>query len=392
VKKWSFFVMNLALVSGFTLGDLCAAESSAQPQGTPVTSLPGTPPQKYSNLAPSKETPKDPKFRNFYEVLEDLMGDFEYDIKNGEVTGLKDLSIRNMALSENVPPSFKTHLEVVLTERIVKNARTRMIQCMACRAKRSTVSGDQVVITSPETNPVELARIAKLAGISNFMDVAFSYQPSGMVMSLTISEPETGSIVWSRSYNSETSRAAAFRRGVDYSQIDDARKQSEYVPTIQYRLAIYYMFEKNLSGYTGCMGAGFRMMERYDNRKKEVGFELDYFRDASTLTNSAAATDTNLWSGLNFSLMFMHAWNLIGGEENFNLARGSFFAGIGGTYASGYLGGLVRLGYEWRLAKHWAVSANLGYRPQATAFLPSGTTTGTAVSGAEFGIGINYLF
>lgn len=329
--------------------------------------------------------------RNFYAVLEDLLSDFEYDLKNGQVTGLKDLAIRNIATSENVPPSFKQHLELALTERILKTSRTRIVQCLPCRAKRTTLNGDQVTITSAESNPVELARIAKISGIEHFMDVAFSYQPSGMVISMTIIEPETGGVLWSRSYNSETSRASAQRRGVDYSQVDEARRASEYQPTVQYRAVFYYLFEPNVAGSTGSLGVGFRMMERYDNRRKEVGFELDYMRDASSIVSGPApAGEVNLYSGLNLTLLFVHAWNLIGSEENYNVARGSVFAAIGGTYASGFLGGLVRGGYEWRLAKHWAVSANVGYRPTSTAFL-SGSAAGK-VSGAEFGVGISHLF
>ena len=48
---------------------------------------------------------------------------------------------------------------------------------------------------------------------------------------------------------------------------------------------------------------------------------------------------------------------------------------------------LIRGGYEWRLAKHWAVQTVGGYRPTGTRFL-NGTTAG-AVSGIEFGIGIS---
>src|SRR5690242_10781086 len=64
-----------------------------------------------SNLAPEKNPGADT--RNFYNVLEDLMADFEYDLKNGQVIGLKDLSIRNIATSENIPGSFKSHLELI---------------------------------------------------------------------------------------------------------------------------------------------------------------------------------------------------------------------------------------------------------------------------------------
>lgn len=370
----------IAIVSLLALGaSAFAAEANQPPQNAP--------------LVERKSDKTDAKERNFYEVLDDLMGDFEFDLKNGNVNGLKDLAIRNIAVSENVPPSFKSHLDLLITEKILRNAKTRVVQCLPCKSKKTTLSGDQVIITSPETNPAELARIAKVSGIANFMDVAFAYQPTGMVLSMYISDPETGSIVWSRSYNSETSRAAAFRRGVDYNQIDQARKQMEYVPTVQYRLTVYYFNEpNNFVARTSALGLGFRMMERYDNRKKEVGFELNYIMDSSSIIGGTnpPANRINIWSGLNLTLMFMHAWNLIGEEENFNRPRGSIFAGIGGTYASGYLGALVRGGYEWRLAKHWGVSANLGYRPASTAFV--GSNEAGRVGGIEIGIGISHLF
>ena len=174
---------------------------------TPATTTPGYPGPDSKQTAPAgSDSVNRADERNFYEVLEDVLGDFEFDIKNGDVQGLKDLAVRNIAVSENVPPSFKSHLELSVTEKILKNAKTRVIQCLPCRARRTTLNGDQVIITSAETNPVELARIAKLAGIMNMMDVAFSYQRAGMILSMYIVDPETGGIIWSRSYNSETSR------------------------------------------------------------------------------------------------------------------------------------------------------------------------------------------
>jgi hypothetical protein len=331
-------------------------------------------------------------FRNFYDVLDDLLGDFEFDLKNGNVTGLKDLAIRNIATSENIPPSFKSHLELLLTEKILKTTKTRVIQCLPCRARKTILNGDQVQITSPDTNPTELARVAKISNIEHFLDTAFSFQPSGMVLSMYISDPETGSVIWSRSYNSETSRASAFRRGVDYNQVDEARKQTEYSPTIQNRIALYYLFEPTLPKAAGCLALGYRMVERYDNRKKEVGFEANYLTDASTIVNKEGASAQNFYAGFGFNVtfLFLHAWNLIGEEESYNKIRGSIFLGVGGTYASGYLGGLFRTGYEWRLAKHFSANLVLGYRPSATAYL-NNQSTGT-VSGMEYGLGIGFLF
>ncbi len=332
----------------------------------------------------------DDKERNFYQVLDDLMNDFEYDLKNGNVSGLKDLAIRNIALSENVPSSFKNHLELLITERIMKNTKTRVIQCLACKSKHTTMSGNQFVISSPDTNPAEVSRIAKAAGIANFMDVSFAYQRNGMILSMFIADPDSGSVIWSHSYNSETSRASAFRRGVDFSQTDDARRTSEYEPVIQYRPTVYYLSEPNFnSNQSGVLGLGFRAVERYDNRKKEVGFEMNYLLDTSVL-NGGNNGNVDLFSSFNLTLLFVHAWNLIGEEENFNKPRGSLALAIGGTYGSGFLGGLIRSTYDWRLGKHYAISGILGYRPKSTPFING--TAQTPVSGVEFGLGVSALF
>lgn len=361
-----------------------------QTAGTPAPAAAGAP------VAPAGargEDKKEGNERNFYEVLQDLVADFEFDIRNGEVTGLKDLAIRNVAVSENIPPSFKSHLEHITTEAILKNSKTRVLQCLQCKARRTVVNGDKVVVTSPESNPIELARIAKAQAILNFMDIAFTYQPSGMVLSFYISDPESASVIWSRSYNSETSRAAAFRRGVDYSQLDNARKYTEYQASLQHHLTLYFFGSPNIANNPSpILALGYRLMERYDNRKKEVGFEANYFADVGTIVNSAGATATNLYNfpSLNLTLLFSHAWNFFGEEENYNRIRGSLLTQIGGTYATGFLGALLRVGWEFRLGKHFSATPVLGYRPPSGAFL-SGTQSGT-LTGLEYGLGISVVF
>lgn len=341
-----------------------------------------------SKIAPDSD-PKS-ETRNFYSVLEDLLADFDYDLKSGQVSGLKDVSVRDIVVSENVPASFRTHLELLISERILRNTKTRIVNCTACRSKRASLSGGNILISRPEANSAELGRIAKMNNIQNFLDVAYAYQPSGMILSLHIYDSETGTMMWSRSYNSETSRAAAFRRGVDPSQDEEARTKNEYVPTIQIRPALYTIITpKPGSGSSTALALGFRMVERYDNRKKEVGFEMNYYMDYSNLVGLSSGTNT-LYSGFNTTLLFHHAWNLIGDEENYNIMRGSVFGAIGGTYASGFLGAVVRGGYEWRFAKRWSMNVLLGLRPKATAVLP--TAVEAAVSGIEGGVGVGYLF
>jgi hypothetical protein len=343
-----------------------------------------------ANSAMAAEQPPAPNgARNFYSVLDEVLADFEYDLKTGQVSGLKDLTIRNIATSENVPSSFKPHLELLITERIMKTTKTRVVHCIACRSKKTQLDGKSMVISSPDSNSAEMQRIAKMNGIQNYMDVAFAYQPSGMILSFQISDAETGTTVWTHSYNSENTRASAQRRGVDFQEAGEAKYKMEYMPTVQVKPTLYtVMAPKAGSGYSTALGFGVRMMERYDNRQKEVGFEMNYYYDISKLIG-ITQPDTNVWAKFNLTMLFTHAWGLFGEEENFNITRGVIHAGIGGTYASGFLGGLIRGGYEWRFAKHWTLTSFVGYRPQATA-LVSGTQY--KLTGIEGGLGVGYLF
>ena len=335
-----------------------------------------------------------PKERNFYAVLQDLLSDFEFDLKEGKVTGLRDLAIRNVATSESVPVSFRGHLEQVITERVLSATKTRMIQCLQCRSRRAVLANDQVRIVTPENNPDALARIAKMNGISNFMDVAYSYQNASMMLSLTISDAETGSVLWSRSYDSETSRTSAARKGVDPDQIDRNLRENEYVPLKQWRLSIAYLNVPDVNERASCLSLGGRFVERYDQKRKEVGLDLSTLLSTSRFsgeTTTPTATDNGerITNQFNVTMLFIHAWNFFGAEENYNRMRGTFFLGAGGTFSPHFLSGVIRTGYEWRLAKHWAVNALLGYRPSATTQL---TGPFEHVSGIEAGVGVSALF
>ena len=361
-----------------------AADSGPPPVDTPVDAA--------SAKLPAYNSPGTGG-RSFYQVLDEVLSDFEYDLKSGQVIGLKDVSIRNVATSENIPPSFKSHLDLLVSERILKTTHTRIVHCLACRSKRATLNGENMVISSLDGNSAELARIAKLNGIQNFMDIAFAYQPTGMILSLQISDAETGTMMWSRTYNSESTRAMAQRRGVDYQELEDAKTKMEYTPTIQSKPTLYtVMAPKAGSGYSTALVFGYRVMERYDNRRKEVGFEMNYYFDIPTLIGNSTPAEQKLnpFSGVNLTMLFVHNWGLFGDVENYNQARGVITTAIGGTYASGFLGALIRGGYEWRLAKHWAITTFAGYRPTGTLVISSGVTA--PLSGIEGGVGVGFIF
>lgn len=343
----------------------------------------------YTSVSQPARADDPPYERSFYQVLDEVLDDFEFDLKKSEVRGIKDVSIRNISLSDNVPSTFKQQLESKLTEKLISGANANVIQCPACRGKKTKIVKGQVILSNAENNPLELIRSAKSAGVSHFLDVTFTYQASEMLLSLTTIAPDTGSVQWTKTYSSEKSRAELKRQGINPDQ-EETNKKTEYAPTTQFRLNVSYQNEPDFNGRTGCLGFGFRGVERYDNLHKEVGFELGLLKNISSLSsNPSLEARDSLYQNFNLSMLFVHAWNFFETQENYDDIRWSYFLAIGGTYTKGYLGALARTGFEWRFAKSWAAQANIGFRPKATTFINGAER---AVSGAEYGMGVSLMF
>jgi hypothetical protein len=257
-------------------------------------------------------------------------------------------------------------------------------QCLACKGRRITRSGGALSITSPLTDPAERARVARESRIKTFLDVSLTAMQRSMSLAVAVTDAESGRAVWARTYSSEDERVSpdATAEGV--------KRVMQYRPSVQYRATLYSMFQPDVSGSVFCLGAGFRMVERYDNRTKEIGFELDFFKETATLTG-ASTQPTSLYGGINLTLLILHAWNFIGDVEDPNKPRFGVVAGIGGTFASNFLGMLGRAGVEARLGKHTALSLTLGYRPASQLLLAQSSTL-TPVAGIETGAGLSYLF
>ena len=84
--------MKIYLLLAVILSSSTVAIAQNQPAGSqsgsstePGTSAPSE--NTGSKMAPDKdkESSSDSKGRNFYQVLEDVLGDFEFDLKNGNV-------------------------------------------------------------------------------------------------------------------------------------------------------------------------------------------------------------------------------------------------------------------------------------------------------------------
>src|SRR5262245_10886408 len=73
--------------------------------------------------------------RLFHEVLEELLNEFGYDVKSGQISGLKNLSIRKVSVSESLPRTYENYVELLIAERVRENSKVRMISCLPCKTK-----------------------------------------------------------------------------------------------------------------------------------------------------------------------------------------------------------------------------------------------------------------
>lgn len=127
--------------------------------------------------------------------LTKMISDFEVDLKSKKVLGLKDLAIRKVSASSGATLADRSRLEMLVTEKIIEIARTRVIHCVACNALSEDPS-------AKKKNAAELARIIKLTGIRSFMAIHYSEQKNDSSLSFAISNASDGKQLWSKTYHS----------------------------------------------------------------------------------------------------------------------------------------------------------------------------------------------
>lgn len=315
--------------------------------------------------------------RRFHEVLDALLAEFGYDVKMGQLKGLKNLAIRKIVVSNTLPRSYTSYVELLVAERIRENSRVRLISCVPCKTKTSRLANGKLYITSPMTNLGELTRAAEQLGIDNFMDVVLVYHTTHMVLALNIFNTSTKELVWARTYNSETIKSRYQRLAVDYSQIKKSRPGEDYVPSFRYMVGLGGTAVPNVAGTareSSMLALYFRGTEKFNNRKNEFGLLFGYYQTTSSIiknyptekatnpTTTQTSTETQTTedtpkpfsSALSLYAIFSH--NFLGKLESYNAIRQGVNLGLGVFLATGYLAATGRLGYDLFFGKSFTVS------------------------------------
>ena len=338
--------------------------------------------------------------RRFHEVLDALLIEFGYDLKMGQINGIKNLAIRKTEVNEVLPNSYRKYVKMLINERIMMNTDIHLISCILCENKYSKITDGKLIITSPTTNAALLRTTAEQLGIEYFMDVMLVYHPTHMVLAFEIFKANSDELIWSRAYNSETIRSRYQGLAIDYKQVSKSRNSDEYVPEYRVMVGVGPVTFPNVGGTSAdssMMGIEFRSMERFSKRQSEFGLSLTLVETSTGLSGAPtdSATPSNPTAPKPFKtagmLNVLFAHNFIGSVESYDEIRQGLHVGGGAVVATGgYVAGMGRLGWDFFFGRRWVLSVAGMYIMPSELVVSGATVQTTGGVGGEGIISINF--
>ena len=314
------------------------------------------------------------RVRQFHEVLDNLLAEFAYDVKRGQLNTLQNIAIRRVEVSASLPNSYREYVGLLVTEQIRANSSVQVLNCLRCQTKTSKLIEGKLVISSPASDPMALKRAADITGIENFMDVVLVYHSTHMVLALQVFSTKNSEMLWSRSYNSETVRSRYQDLAIDYRQIHKGRSSDSYSPEYKYLFGLGGGRIPNLDSETTAsnstmMVLQLRATERFDRRRSEFGLMLSVYTPITSLLAEQDSSDPAAGTGEKvlepyrtaLSIHGVFVKNVLGAVEFYDQIRQGFHIAAGGMLAAGYIAPSVRLGWDLYFGRRFAVSAAANY-------------------------------
>jgi hypothetical protein len=366
-----------------------------------------------SGLASPQATVNPVKIRRFHEVLDELLAEFGYDVKSGQIKGLSNVSIRKVRVSQAIPKSYEDYIETLLAERIREQSQVKIISCVPCKTKSSSLVEGKLMISSPATNLAKLDAAATALGIDNFIDAVLVYHTTHMVLAIDIFDTKTKELVWARTYNSETVKSRYQKLAVDYSQVAKSRPTDEYVPEYRFLLGIGGGQLPNVGGTAEdktMLHLQVRATEKFNNRKDEFGLLLALHRTTKSLlkayptesgsgasrqenelSSSAEPTTTPtpkpFSSAIGIYGLYSHVF--LGKVESYDRLRYGVFLGLGGIFTTGYIAPGARLGWDLHLGRRFVTTFSASYVGSTSVVLDKTTTKVNGGVGGDITLSVN---
>jgi hypothetical protein len=372
---------------------------------------PQTPPP--SGLATPQATVNPVKIRRFHEVLDELLAEFGYDVKSGQIKGLSNVSIRKVRVSQAIPKSYEDYIETLLAERIREQSQVKIISCVPCKTKSSSLVEGKLMISSTSTNLAKLDAAATALGIDNFLDAVLVYHTTHMVLAIDIFDTKTKELVWARTYNSETVKSRYQKLAVDYSQVAKSRPTDEYVPEYRFLLGIGGGQIPNVGGTAEdktMLHLHIRATEKFNNRKDEFGLLLAFHRTTKSLLKTyptepgtgankednapSSTSDPNITptpkpfsSAIGLYGLYSHVF--LGQVESYDRLRHGVYVGLGGLFTTGYIAPGARLGWDLHLGRRFVTTFSVSYLGSTSVVLDKQTSKVDGGAGGDITLSVN---
>lgn len=397
---------------------LSSLNTTATAQDTPVFHPGDAGESKGAHKVKRTETPAEPQEKNlapvenktFDTVLTDLLNEFAYDLKTGQVSGLKQLAIRKITLNDAIPKSYESYLESMVGEKIHNHSKIKLIQCPSCRSKKTIVENGNLKIIVPINHPVELDALANHFGIEAWMDVGLMYQETNMVLAFNIFDSKTKELLWSKVYNSESiyrkkesARVAEQNKkeALEAQNGNDNSKESVFSITTGYQMA------PNVKKTSGMAALSLYGAERLADGHIELGALVTGIVDPnkiiSTYSNvsgdpvatgeASEATSTATIKPFEWgaSLFVTYQVNFFEGVENVKSTRTGISFGGGLIWAPGYAAFTARGGGTLRMGKRFTLMGGVLYSIPTTVTIRENVTFKTKGGvGGDIGLGFSF--
>lgn len=350
--------------------------------------------------------------RRFHEVLDELLAEFGYDVKMGQIKGLSNLAFRKVRVSKAIPRTYEDYIEMLLAERIRENSQIRMIACVPCKTKTSALVDGRLMVTSPATNVARLESAAEMLGIENFMDAVLVYHTTHMVLAVNVFNAKSKELLWARTYNSETIKSRYQKLAVDYSQVAKSRPGEEYVPEYRFLFGIGGGAVPNVGGDSTdstMINLQIRATEKFNNRKTEFGMLTSIYKTTSSFIKEYPAekpeggaaedppeveekvtepTPKPFQQALGVYAMYGHTF--LGAVESYNKIRHGFHAGFGVLLAAGYFAPTVRGGWDIYMGRRFSTNIGALYIGRSSILVDGDTVETKGGLGGDLAISLNY--
>ncbi|TXD39073.1 hypothetical protein FRC98_01320 [Lujinxingia vulgaris] len=225
-----------------------------------------------------------------YQLAEEMVDEAISDIADLNPTAVAPVAVRNLDVSPNLSIHFGDFVQSTFISSVANLTDIRIKRCIACRAMRSRVEGDDWVVSLGLTEHEDLRREAERLGVKTYLDLRFHFFPEANVaaMQLEIFRADDGAILWSQTYRSDATSAAILRSGDRVvSRAERVRELERKVEERPYYGHTLYLGMSTIP-YDGPAGAitgaaiGYRLYERFgEDRRYLFGVGAEGFANFS---------------------------------------------------------------------------------------------------------------